>query len=178
MNCRRFQHDLYEYLDGTLSPQAQAAAEKHLSECALCRQRLGQEQQVARSLSGSFRRATEPLQLPPGIERRVLAALAEERRGAGEKPVQVFFWRRLAWPLALAVSVLLLLACGLFLLRGPGPGGIRPQPYLAGGGIWIQLSYVVPSYTFRQEGGFVIDALSYHTNEVNERLWTDPARRP
>ena len=99
-------------------------------------------------------------------------------RGAADGEGHVFFWRRLAWPLALAASVLLLLAGGLFLLRGPERGGARPQPDLAGGGIWIQLSYVVPSYTFRQEGGFVIDALSYHTNEVNERLWADPARRP
>ena len=31
MNCRRFQNELYEYLDGSLSPGAQAAAERHLA---------------------------------------------------------------------------------------------------------------------------------------------------
>ena len=56
MNCRRFQHRLYEYLEGTLSPGAQAAAEKHLSGCAACRQALGAERQIAQSLSDKFRR--------------------------------------------------------------------------------------------------------------------------
>ena len=34
MNCRQFQNDLYEYLEGSLSARAQAAAEAHLVECA------------------------------------------------------------------------------------------------------------------------------------------------
>jgi hypothetical protein len=45
---------------------------------------------------------------------------------------------------------------------------LQPQP--AKGGILVQFSYVVPTYTFRQEDGFVIDALTYQTNVVNERL--------
>jgi hypothetical protein len=40
----------------------------------------------------------------------------------------------------------------------------------------VQLSYVVPTYTFRQEDGFVIDALTYQTNVVNERLPAQLAR--
>jgi anti-sigma factor RsiW len=176
MNCRRFQNRVYEYLDGTLSPGAQAAAERHLSGCAACRQALGAERQIAQSLSGTFRRATESQQLPPEVQHKVLAALAGQRRARGEEQGNVFFWRQLAWPVGLAVSVLLVLA-GVFLFsRAPRSHMGSPQPRLAGGGVSIQLSYVVPIYTFRQEDGYVIDALTYQTNVVNERLPAAPAR--
>ena len=124
MNCRRFQHELYEYLDGSLSPRARAAAEKHLSGCAACRQTLSAERQVAQSLSDEFRRTAGSLQLPPAVQRRVLAALADQRRAPDEEPGHGIFWRRLAWPLAIAASVLLLLAGFFFFLRPPGPGGL------------------------------------------------------
>jgi anti-sigma factor RsiW len=170
MNCRRFQHRLYEYLDGTLSPGTKAAAERHLSECAVCRQALSAERRVAQSLSGTLRQATDSLRLPPEVRLRVLAALAEQRRAPTENQGAVFFWRRLAWPLGLAASVLLLLA-GIFLFpQGPRPQTGSLPPHLAAGGVLVQLSFVVPTYTFRQEGGFVIDALTYQTNVVNERL--------
>jgi anti-sigma factor RsiW len=173
MNCRRFQNGIYEYLDGSLSRRAQAAAEEHLSACAACRQRVRQERRSAQSLSDKFRRAADSLQLPPEFGHRVLAVLADEHRARDAQQGIVLFWRRLAWPLAAAASGLLLLAGFLFFVRAPGPG--TAHPHSAGGGVTVQLSYVVPTYTFREEAGFVIDALSYHTNVVNERL---PASRP
>ena len=176
MNCHGFQYRLYEYLDGSLSPGAKAAAERHLSGCAACRQALSAERQLARSLSSKFRQATDSLQLPLEVQRRVLGALADQRGNPGEEHRSVFAWFRLAWPAALAVSVLLLLA-GIFLLPRGRMARMGPsQPHFAGGGVSIQLSYVVPIYTFRQEGGFVIDSLTYQTNVVNERLPANPAR--
>lgn len=170
MNCRRFQHRFYEYLDGTLSPGAQAAAERHLSGCAACREALRAERQVAQSLSDKFRRTTDSLRLPPEVQRRVLAALADQRRAPAEVPGNVFSWSRLAWPLSLAASVLLLLAGAFLYVRASRPPTGPPQPHFAGGGILVQFSYVVPTYTFRQEGGFVVDALTFQTNVVSERL--------
>jgi len=170
MNCRGFKHRLYEYLDGTLSRAAQVGAERHLSGCAACRQALRQERQIAQSFSDKFQRTTESLHLPPEVQRRVLAALASQRGARGQEQGIVFSWGRLAWPLALAASVLLLLAGVFFFARGPRPQTVLPQPQLAGGGVLVELSYVVPTYTFRQESGFVIDALIYQTNVINERL--------
>ena len=176
MNCRGFQHRLYEYLDGTLSPRAQAAAESHLSGCAACRQALQAERQVAQSLSDKFRQTTDSLQLPPVVQHRVLAALADQRSAPAEEQGRVFSWGRLAWPLGLAASVLLLVA-GVFLcVRASRPQTGPAQPRLAGGEVLVQFSYVVPTYTFRQEDGFVIDALTYQTNVVNERLPAQLAR--
>ena len=176
MNCRRFQHRLYEYLDGILSPGAQVSAETHLSECATCRQALQAERQIAQALSEKFRRTTDPLRLPPEVQPRVLAALADQCRAPEEEYGSVFFWGRLAWPLGLAASLLLLVAGVLLHLRTSRPqmrqAHLRPVP----GEVLAQLSYVVPIYTFRQEGGFVIDTLTYQTNVVNERLPAQLAR--
>ena len=170
MNCRRFQHRLYEHLDGSLSPGAQAAAEKHLSGCAACRETLRAERKVAQSLSERFRQTTDSLQLPPEVQHRVLAALADQRRAPAEEQDTLFSWGRWAWPVGLAASVFLLLA-GVFLhVRAFRPQMEPAQPHPAGNGIQVQFSYVVPTYTFRHEGGLVVDALTYQTNTVNERL--------
>jgi anti-sigma factor RsiW len=176
MNCRGFQHRLYEYLEGSLSRGAQAAAERHLSGCAACREALGAERQVAQSLSEGFRRTTDSLQLPSEVQHRVLAALADQRPAPAEEPGSAFLWGRWVWPVGLAASVMLLLA-GVFLyVRAPRPQTGPAQPRLAGGGIQVQFSYIVPTYTFRQEGGYVVDALIYQTNVVNERLPAEMGR--
>jgi anti-sigma factor RsiW len=174
MNCRLFQNQIFEYLDGSLPPRAQVAAEEHLSACAACRLALSREQQTAQSLSDEFRNASASLRLPQDFGHNLLSALANERHARDEQPGIVLFWRRLAWPLVAAAAGLLVLAGALFLMRAPGPGMARPRPRSAGSGVTVQLSYVVPTYTFRQEGGFVIDALSYRTNFVNQRF---PASR-
>ena len=176
MNCHGFQYRLYEYLDGSLSPGAKAVAEKHLSGCAACRQALSAERQVAQSLSSKFRQATDSLQLPPEVQRRVLRALADQRDTSGAEQGSVFAWFRLAWPASLAGLVLLLLAGILLFPRGRMAHTGPSQPHFAGGGVSIQLSYVVPIYTFRQEGGSVVDVLTYQTNVVNGRLPAQLAR--
>ena len=173
MNCRRFQREMYEYLDGSLSPRAQAAAERHLAQCLACRQVLQAERRLGQALSGHFQRATESLQLPPEIGRRVVAALAKERTEPVSWPARLLgedrlmFWRRWVWPLAATAAGLVILAGFLYFAQAPRQGTRRPQPRLAGGGVSVQLSYVVPVYTFLQEGGFVIDALTCQTNVVN-----------
>src|ERR1019366_6525547 len=170
MNCRGYQHQLYEYLDGTLSRRAQAAAERHLSGCAACREALRSQQQVAQSLSEEFRRTTDSLQLPQEVQHRFLTALADQHRASAEEPGSVFLWGRWAWPVGLAASVMLLLAGVSLYVRAPGPQRDLAHSHSARSEIQVQFSYVVPTYTFRQEGGVVVDALTYQTNTVNERL--------
>jgi anti-sigma factor RsiW len=176
MNCRRFQHEIYEYLDGSLSPRAQAAADQHLAGCTACRQALQAELETAQRLSSTFQRATESLQLPPEVGRRVVAALAQPRGASVEPHGELFFWRPWAWPLAAAAAGLLVLAGFFFFVQAPGPRMARPQPHAIREEASIQLSYVVPTYTFRREGGFVVDALTYQTNVVNQKLRAELAR--
>jgi hypothetical protein len=176
VNCGRFEREIYEYLDGSLSPRAQAAAERHLFGCAACGEALIQERRTARSLSIKFRRATDSLQLPPQFGHRVLAALADEHGAPDTQQGIVLFWRCLTWPLVAAASGLLLLAGFFFLMRTPGPGVPHSLPHVAENEVSVHLSYVVPIYTFRREGGFVIDALTYQTNAIDERLPAQLAR--
>jgi len=160
----------------TLSPDAQAAAERHLSECPACRQMVERERQFALSLTDSFHRATASLRLPPEVQRRVLMTLAEERRAPEAGQASFFSWVRLAWPQALAASVLLLLAGLFFFTRAPVPKPASAPPRRAADEVLVQLSYIVPTYTFRHEDGFVVDALIYQTNVVSERFPAELAR--
>ena len=178
MNCRRFQHEIYEYLDRSLSPRAQAAAEEHLSACAACRQMVNRQRQIAQSLSAKFRGATESLQLAPDVGRRVIAVLAEQREASDHQQGNVIFWRPWALPLAIAALGLLLLAGFFFFVRPPGPGVPHSQPHIAQNEVSVHLSYLVPIYTFRREGGFVIDALTYQTNVIDESLGVELTRLP
>jgi anti-sigma factor RsiW len=177
MNCRRCQHELYEYLDGSLSTREQAAMEIHLAGCSACRQALNQERQISRSLLNQLNGAAQSLQLPPQVRHKVIATLADERRARDEGRGDAFFWRRLAWPLAAAAAGLMLLAGVFYSARVPGRGTVQPHPHLAAAGVSVQLSYVVPTYTFRREGGFVVDALTCQTNVVDQRLASLPAHR-
>lgn len=170
MNCRHFQHRIYEYLDGTLSPRARAAAQKHLAECAVCRQMVRRQQQVAQALSEGFRRGTESLTLPPAVRRRVLTASAGKFVARGVGHVSVFSWSRLIWPLATAAVVVAGLLLTALFFQSPRRETMWLQSRLEHGTASIDVSFAVPTYTFRREGALVIDALSYRTNVVKTTL--------
>ena len=178
MNCRRFQNELYEYLDGSLSRRGRAAAEEHLSACNACREMVSQERRRAQSLSDKFRAATDSLQLPGEVGHRVLAALADEHCTPNQQQHTVLFRRRLAWQLAVAAAGLVLLVGFFLFVRPPGPGAPHSQPHVANKVVSAHFCYMVPIYTFRHEGAFVIDALTYQTNVVDERLAVELNRHP
>ena len=176
MNCRQFQDELYEYLEGSLSLQDQAAAEQHLAQCAACRLAFQGERETARRLSNTFRGATDALRLPPEVGRRVVTALSQPRGAAEEPRIELCFWRRWAWPLAAAAVGLLVLVGFFSFVQVPGLRMARPPSRETGEAALVQFSYVVPTYTFRREGGFVVDALTYQTNVVNQKLRVEMAR--
>jgi hypothetical protein len=196
MNCRRFQNRLYEYVDGTLSARAQAAANKHLAQCSACRQALHQEQQVAQFLSDGLRQGTGTLCLRPEIARRILRAPDRIRRTDNESIG--WSWNRLAWPLAIAAYLLLLVTFWVinyysalpFLQSKASPGERLPSVDTAETGpihemetaqpdhrdihsaVSIQVSYRVPIHKFRREGNLVVDTLSYATVVASGTLHT------
>jgi anti-sigma factor RsiW len=176
MNCRQFQQETDEYLDGSLSPREQAAAEQHLAECVACRRALAAERETAQCLSNAFRGATESLQLPPEVGGRVVAALAQQRSAPKEPRGEVFFWRGWPWPLTAAAAGLFALVGLFFFVRAPERRMAPPRSHRAEEGASVQFSYVVPTYVFRREGGFVVDALTYQTNVVNQKLRVELAR--
>ena len=176
MNCRRFQNRLHEYVEGTLSAGTQAAAESHLARCTACRQAVSQEQQLAQFLSERLRQGTGTITLRPQIRRRILTAL--KSIPATNRESDVCLWNRFARPLAIAVSLLLIVT---FLLINFFSGAkvhqtktVRPDIHSA---VSIEVSYRVPMYKFRMEGNLVVDTLSYETIVARGTLRTGGPER-
>jgi len=176
MNCRRFQNRLYEYVEGTLSPARQAAAETHLARCSACRQAVHQEQQLARFLSERLRQDTETLALRPEIRHRILTTLEHKPVPPSNGESIIVLWNRFAWPLAMAASLLLIVAS---LLGNYFSGARVHETEVARSdgrdkhfAVSIQVSCCVPTYRFHQEGNLVVDTLSCETMVANETLWT------
>jgi anti-sigma factor RsiW len=234
MNCERFQNWVYEYVEGSLSAKARAAAERHLAHCGACRQAVRREQHFERLLSERLRHDTETLALRPDALRRILKAVEAEstppspsklyqfsqiigsffgrarlRRAVtfsheiasgfdgyrttqerpalravppyqrtehvGEMVLTIGFCRRFAWQLGMVV--VLLLIAGLLVFH-PFSGAqvheteaVRSNNQANPSAVSIQVSYLVPVHKFREEGNFVVDALSYQTVTANETLW-------
>jgi len=175
MNCRRFQNRLHEYVEGTLPAGTWAAAHKHLGLCSACGQLLRQEQQLAQFLSHRLRHDAETLTLHPDVERRILAALAERIPPTDWSSI-VWSWNRLAWPLAIAVSVLLIVTLPLLKHFSGAPVNeketARSDRRANHSAVSIAVSYRVPIYKFRKEGDLVVDTLSYETVVASETHWT------
>ena len=168
MNCRRFQKQLFEYVEGSLPPRQRAAAEEHLAQCGSCRAAVQQEQQVARSLSRWFNKSAGQITLRPEAKRRILAAL--ERPPVPERESDFSFWSRFAWPLATAaclVAVLMLLGKHSPSERNSTDEFVSYSDQIGPETMSVHVSYRVPIYTFRNEGGQVLDSLTYATNVVD-----------
>jgi len=176
MNCRRFQKRLYEYVDGTLSPGTLAAANEHLARCSACREAVRRELQLAQSLSDRLRQDAESRALRPDVQRRILTALEHESVPATDEEFVGGLWNRFAWPLAMAASLLLIVA---FLLRNDFPGArihqgevVRSDGRGIRSAVSIEVSYCAPIHRFHQEGNLVVDTLSCQTVVANGTLWT------
>jgi len=177
MNCRRFQKLLFEYLDGSLKPRVQTAAESHLASCSRCRQTLRQQQQLGRSLSEHFQRQTERLELGPQVQRRVVAALHAPVTPRLPVVAPFHWWRRLAWA---RPSAVVLIALALLLAKPWSPSG-PPLRRLAQASapvsqVSIHLAFCAPVYSFRQEGQWVTDSLSCRPCLMDQTLWVSDTR--
>jgi anti-sigma factor RsiW len=167
MNCRRFQNQLYEYVEGTLSPTARAEAEGHLAACSNCREALRREQETAPALAARFQRGTE-------IRDRILAASRRQPEPIGFAESLLALWRRFAVPAA--ISAFLLLALGALMVtnifRGQTQGGntIGVGEHGVPSAVAIQVSSRVPTYRFHREGNSVVDTLSYETVVASETV--------
>jgi anti-sigma-K factor RskA len=174
MNCRYFQNRLYEYVEGTLSAEALAAADKHLALCSACRQAVRKEQQLAQFLSDRLHHDTETLALRSSDRLRILAAVENKSTSpANEMPI-LGLWNRLVWPLVMAVALLLIVA---FLRINYFSSAHKTTTAQSSdrdthSAVSIQFSYCEPTYKFHQEGDFVVDTLSCETIVASETLQT------
>jgi anti-sigma factor RsiW len=174
MNCRRFQDQVFEYVEGSLSARARAAAEEHLAGCPACREAVRQEEALRQRLARRLRQGAESLKLSPEIRRNLLAAARREPASPALSELIAGWWARFALPLSAGVAVLMLGAI-LWLnhLIGPQPpgGAIAQRPGRdAASAVSVEWSSRVPTYQFRREGNAVVDTLSVQTVSVNVTL--------
>jgi len=173
MNCGRFQKQLLEYVEGTLSTGARAEAERHLAHCDDCRQALSREQRFAQVLSGSLRQETEMLTLRPEIRQSILMAARRKPAPSTIMESILGLWNRFAWQAAISMSVLLVVSC-LLIIHFSRPGASTTEtarldesnPHAdmsAYPAVSIQIESRVPAWKFHTEGDHVIDALSDET---------------
>lgn len=164
MNCRRFQDNLFDYVDGALSRRAQAAAERHLEQCDGCLQALDDLQKSAQCLSNHFRQDTGSLTLSARARRRIMAAAEGEMAAPAAFALLLNVLRPLAW-LGAGVAVLLVAAALAF-----GPWTRHKGAAQSFAAISLQISYCDPTYTFSTDGNFVIDSLTCEPRIVEELL--------
>jgi len=171
MNCEGLQKILYDYLDDTLSPAEKASAEKHLLGCSACRQELRREVQLSQTLSIRLGQAVEKVALDANAQRGMLRAVQRRVANRSER-LSFSFWSRLAMPVA-ASGLVLIGAIWIghrFLARQHSHSTTPVSLTASGREVPVHDSYAVPAYTFRREGGLVVDALTYDTRFMDGAL--------
>ena len=166
MNCRHFQDELFEYLDGELSRRAQAAAQRHLEHCEACRQTVQDMKRTTRILSTRFRCGAESLTLDPNLQTRILAAVEKKSTRPSAIPFVPGFSRSLA---LLGAGFVLLVALVLIPRMRQNEAS---QSLVGDSGAFISLriSYCDPTLTFRTDGDYVIDSLTCEARTMEESL--------
>jgi anti-sigma factor RsiW len=169
MNCRDFQNEVHEFVEGTLSADARAAAEQHLTGCNTCRRLLQKEQQLARILAAGLRQNSETLKLNPEIRHHVLAAARHNPASIKVSESATCSWgywfRLAAIPLCLLLVAAFLLATHFSRTRGhevipmPHASAATPPANNLQSAVSVQISYHLPTQRFHQEGNLVVDTL-------------------
>ena len=101
MDSKHMEEELSSYLSGELSPPEAEAVEKHLSDCALCTDRLKALEQLNGLLAG-----TDEIEPSATFSGNVLRKLDEERRVVAFRSRRTIVW--LAAAAAIVFVVLLL----------------------------------------------------------------------
>ena len=183
MNCETFQCEVFEYVEGSLDPHEQAGADRHLAECAACRQLLAQEQLTARTLRQGFQQGTQHLALPPDFAQRLQSAVREENviKLVQPAPAAESAWVRFAWPTAIAACILVTSFRLSYFSPGAGSsaaGHPRPAAFVTPPEISLQLEYCIPKYTFHREGSRVVDALECNPHPIEISFHRDDRPEP
>lgn len=175
MNCRRFQNQVFEYADRTLSTRERATAERHLARCGACQQVLHREQQLGQALSARLRHDAESLALRPDLWRQVQRAVEAGSNSPPPWASIVGFWRLFAWPFATVVSLQLI--AGILVFHPFSGAHVREKASARSNGpdyqspVSVQASYHIAVRKFREQGNVVIDTIAFQTVVADETLW-------
>lgn len=180
MNCQRFQEEVIEMLHGANSGASREELDEHLAQCTGCRAYYEAQHRLAGHISERFHQAAKHVAVNPEYRQRILAALEQAGSRHGESahpkartsaialsPLKI--WERLLSRPALRWSAAALGLLMLLILAGTRRFG--PQPALAAEfpvTIYARVPQLVTTYSFRRQGGFVIDALVTRPEIVQE----------
>ena len=103
MTCAAARELVESYLDGELDPSVQAEVEDHLTTCSSCAEKHAR----ARQLQMDIRTQAPYYDPPPGLERRVRAALAQAAKSEAKPGSGAWQW--------MAIAAAILLTCSLAL---------------------------------------------------------------
>ena len=78
LTCKQFLHELNDYLDETLDPDARATLQSHLNECPNCWVVCDTTAKTLKVFKG-----LEPQAVPRNIESRLMAALEKKMQEEG-----------------------------------------------------------------------------------------------
>jgi hypothetical protein len=196
MNCQDFNGRLYEYLDGALSAESEAAAREHLRECCGCRRALLQEETAAAAIRHALDQATAGLKLNAAALREPLATLSISQFG---RPIAPLLGERAgvrgnaAWLRALqclvaspfrtigavvAVLGLLFLVLGLPVHhRAAQPSAPQAAAEAIPGTCVINVPIQVTTHSFERQGNTVVDAVAMSMAVVHAQF-PYPTARP
>jgi anti-sigma factor RsiW len=174
MKCKIVQENLYEYLDGALSPSDTASVRRHLGECGTCNQMVQRETDFARVTSSDLERAVDEVRLESHVRRRIAQVVGSNLARSVRRQMPSFSMR-FAWQFAAAAAVLVLIIGALYRFGSQPHSQSEPahvsMPSTAPE-ILANLSYSALryTYTFRQEGNIVVDCLVYEPRVTEASL--------
>jgi predicted anti-sigma-YlaC factor YlaD len=177
MNCQEFNERLYEYLDGTLPTDVEAAAREHLQLCEDCRHALSREKVMARSIESSLNLATARLSMGPELRRRIIEAprARPTARGIVSLIREWFALKsiRIAGAAA-AVLAAVLLFVGLQNHRHPAANSPRPVVPNNNREIYVvDVPFHTQTHLLQQQDGNVVDAIA-SSAAVGHALLSEP----
>jgi anti-sigma factor RsiW len=106
MTCAAACELIESYLDGELDPSSKAEIEDHLTTCSSCAEKHAR----VRQLQTDIRTQAPYYDPPPGLERRVRAALSQAAKSETQPTSGVWQWMAIAATILLACSLALNLA--------------------------------------------------------------------
>jgi len=179
MDCHECQELLFEYVEGSLSAIKRAEFETHLTDCETCTEAVRRENRMEARLSTCFRENVQTLTLGEEGREKLMKAFTRSGRPTQGAWTRLLTerWIELTAALGTAAALLTVLvwvgtqrrtqSMKHSLVAKPVP----MQTPATTPTIQIRLPYLVRSYTFKQNGDFVVDTLIEQTNLVNVTLW-------
>jgi len=172
LRCREVREHLAEWVERSLAAQKRVRIEEHGAVCGECGRVLKEAREGEARMRGLFLTAADSMHVRPAFEGKLVRALRAGAGAASEAERIGWFglWR---FGFGVAVGVIFL---GLLVWRlEEQPGG--SQAFATSEQATVQspsratVAYVLPDYSFREEGNLVWDSITYRTNVLDLTLW-------